>query len=883
MEKSEIQRRFRGFDENIVNLTKVCRFVMEGNLLQKKTGMSIGLKIFLGIFVVVMAGVIVISYLSFSFSKSTIKDQVSKATQQTIDQIKGKLDLVLGVYDSIGLQVLKNSGLRDDLEYVSVAGRDHAEQVTYGERIKSLLSGYRDSNEFLVGVRLVQNQPFSIDKDNLELDYANMYTSRPTNNIYLTNENFSNIQEMIAKKGETVFTGTYQNGFYTKAGVETQRITTGPTFVMGKIVNNLLHPEATYLLMLEISLKSIGKIIKDAQLGESSEVIVLDRENHVVYSNDMNLLGKASPIQIDEEFKDKTSGAFFKEFEDGQEHMVVFNTSKEYGWKVIGHLPTKVLYKDIDTTLQLSITTSIVMFLIVLFSLILLRRFVSTHQRLQVYSNQLEQTSFELKEKNDALTQKTDEVVQQSELLSSQNDQLGRQSRELERKNKELAKQSAELETKNDELHQLNQVKDKILANTSHELRTPLNGIIGIAESLIDGVAGKITEKMQQNLQIVVMSGRRLSALVNDILDFSKLKSNKFVLSRRAVSASDLVNLVILLSKPLIADKPVELRNDLGKALPLIDVDENRFQQIIHNLISNAIKFTEKGQVRVSGLVEGTKLAITVHDTGMGIPQDKLEDIFKSFEQVDGSISRKYGGTGLGLAVTKQLVELHGGEINVNSQEGKGSSFTITLPIALEATEENPEVRSTIQKRLAETQLALSESTKISDRQMKIQIDTSGDVNVLIVDDEPINLQVLTNQLSTFDFGLTTATNGIEALALVKSGKKFDIILLDVMMPEMSGYEVCQLIRKTYTLQELPIILLTAKNQTEDLLMGFNSGANDYLVKPFSKQELIVRMNMHLKLAKSSRQLKAMKERIETQSQTYANEIEILKEKLEKR
>ena len=246
---------------------------------------------------------------------------------------------------------------------------------------------------------------------------------------------------------------------------------------------------------------------------------------------------------------------------------------------------------------------------------------------------------------------------------------------------RKLTSYSVELEEKNRELEQLDRMKDEFLANTSHELRTPLNGIIGIAESIIDGAAGPVTQKQAANLSMIVSSGRRLFYLINDILDFSKLKNRELELRKKPLDLKPLVDVACLLARQLIGSRDLKLVNGI-RDVPAADGDENRIQQVLLNLIGNAIKFTESGIIEISARVAGDFLAVSVTDTGIGIPRDKQENIFRSFEQADGSIAREYGGTGLGLSITRQLVELHGGAIGVDSEPGKGSTFTFTLPLS---------------------------------------------------------------------------------------------------------------------------------------------------------------------------------------------------------
>jgi two-component system, sensor histidine kinase ChiS len=417
------------------------------------------------------------------------------------------------------------------------------------------------------------------------------------------------------------------------------------------------------------------------------------------------------------------------------------------------------------------------------------------------------------------------------------------------------------LEAKNDELQRLDKLKDEFLANTSHELRTPLNGIIGIAESLIDGATGQLPEQTNVNLALIASSGKRLSTLINDILDFSQLKHKTIELQIKTVGLREIVYVILTLSKPLVGQKNLQLINSISPDLPPIAADENRLEQILYNLIGNAIKFTESGTVEISAelladsarsSMPNSQLAITVSDTGIGIPEDKLEQIFESFEQADGSTSREYGGTGLGLTVAKQLVELHGGKIWVSSTVGVGSQFTFTLPIS----QSQPEVSSG-KSRLIEgdRDLAISQlPTKLPviNSLLTSDIDSleTDKIKILIVDDEPINIQVLINSLSIENYTVTQASNGLEALTMIEEGLKPDLMLLDVMMPRMTGYEVCREIRKKYSPLQLPILMLTAKNQTADLVEAFNLEANDYVTKPFIKKELLARINTQIHLAK---------------------------------
>lgn len=466
---------------------------------------------------------------------------------------------------------------------------------------------------------------------------------------------------------------------------------------------------------------------------------------------------------------------------------------------------------------------------------------------------------------------KTVKMVNKYYYLAERSDHVGELAKSFNFMAQKLQESFVALKAKNLELQKLDELKDEFLANTSHELRTPLNGIIGIAESLIYGVTGELRPDTLYNLNIISSSGRRLSNLINDILDFSKLRYRNINLQLKSVGIREVTEIVITLSRHLIKQKDLDLINSIPADLPGALADENRLQQILYNLVGNAIKFTEKGRVEISAevienssvdadnnsvnnhqqeilLSNNSYLSISVTDTGIGIPADKFDSIFTSFEQVDGSTSRQYGGTGLGLTITKQLVELHGGKIQVESTINAGSRFTFTLPISNEqiANQQNSEITNNILGNNSWNPEKLNLNNIV-----QLETDTTQKPrNILIIDDEKLNLQVLVNYLALENYAVTQASNGIEALEIIESGYKPDLILLDVMMPKMTGYEVCQKLRDRFPATELPIVLLTAKTQIQDLVEGLNLGANDYITKPVSKDELLARIKTHLNLAK---------------------------------
>ena len=428
------------------------------------------------------------------------------------------------------------------------------------------------------------------------------------------------------------------------------------------------------------------------------------------------------------------------------------------------------------------------------------------------------------------------------ELIESQNSELNEKVRLIEEQNKEL--------------QSMDQLKDEFLANTSHELRTPLNGIIGISESMMGGALGNFTnDQISNNLSIIGSCGRRLSNLINDLLDLSKIRDNSLQIIKTPVNIRSTVKVVLELAKQLIRNKDLELVNKISEHTKLIYADEGRLEQILFNLVGNAIKYTQSGHITVEAKEKNEDMVLSVSDTGIGIKKEDFGKIFHPLQQLNGEATRTYDGTGLGLPITKHLIELHGGSINIESILGVGSKFSFNIPIAGEE-KQSSEQPNAMFKQVSNyaynyTDLALNiEDTEEADFREK-----KGLTSILVVDDDSVNIQVLKNYFSSKNYQVLCAKNGVEGLDIIENNTP-DIVLLDLMMPNMSGPDFCRIVRKTKDLISLPIIMITARSQIKDILEGFKAGANDYLVKPFFEKELLVRINTLLQAKDSVERLK---------------------------
>lgn len=395
---------------------------------------------------------------------------------------------------------------------------------------------------------------------------------------------------------------------------------------------------------------------------------------------------------------------------------------------------------------------------------------------------------------------------------------------------------------------QAGKAKEDFLANMSHELRTPLNSIIGLTKILID--EGKFNQEEEESLSIIDRASHSLLRTVNDILDISKIEAGKVNLDNKAINLSGLMCSIIEQVKPLASQKGLDLRHNLAELKDVnVLADEHRISRIIMNLISNAIKYTNQGYVDVnfdSNYDENDIINVTVRvtDTGIGIPKDQQEGIFDKFSQADRSVERMYGGTGLGLSITKQLVELMAGVLTLESEEGKGSTFTVNLPLAKSQEEDIKEELKTNHYNMADQ----SEPTKLFSK-----------ARILVAEDHEFNqifVRKILRRLGNNNFKIVE--NGLDALNEFKR-EKYDLILMDYHMPRMNGYDATNNIRQYERTKKLshytPIIAMTADVMpgTEDKCLHI--GMNDYISKPIDESLLKQKIQRWLIFSGSDRSI----------------------------
>jgi len=475
-------------------------------------------------------------------------------------------------------------------------------------------------------------------------------------------------------------------------------------------------------------------------------------------------------------------------------------------------------------------------------------------------TKKLQASEEELKTQHEKLLVTNNELHEKGRLIEERNAIVNQKNIELNIIHNELAKKAEQLELSS-------KYKSEFLANMSHELRTPLNSILLLSKLLSENGDENLTEDQIEYATVINNSGNGLLELINEILDLSKIEAGKMDLNKENIPVSYFCKSVNDIFNPLARNKGIEFKTIVDEnTTKEIFTDRIRVEQVLKNLISNAMKFTEKGSVTLKvykpsdSQIEKLKLpkhsyiAFEVIDSGIGIPANKLEHVFGAFQQADGSTQRKYGGTGLGLAISREIAHLLNGNIFLESEVGVGSKFTFiilsdnltNLTVIENTPSESTEVTQpekqivpepeNIEIKQEKPNQDLKETELTVDYASGSQLDSK---NILIVDDDVRNIFSLKALLKNHNVNITTAENGKQALEEMNKATDFDLVLMDMMMPEMDGYDMIKELRSVDKWKDLPVIAVTAKIMQGEKEKCFEAGVSDYLSKPIKGDQLI--------------------------------------------
>ena len=478
----------------------------------------------------------------------------------------------------------------------------------------------------------------------------------------------------------------------------------------------------------------------------------------------------------------------------------------------------------------------------------------SQQEELRVTNEELESQTQALKEREAELQSQHEELMTINEELEEKTDSLEKQKADIQSKNVELEEARLEIEKKAADLAVTSKYKSEFMANMSHELRTPLNSLLLLSHNLAQNKEGNLSADQIESARVMHSSGKDLLELINEILDLSKIEAGRVVLGVGEVSLADLADRLRQSFEPVTSDKGLGFVIDIGAGAPkAIRTDRQRLEQILRNLIANAIKFTDHGAVTVAmrtlsaadretadSLAGGEGVAIAVTDTGIGIPLDKQKIVFEAFQQADGSTSRKYGGTGLGLSISRELAGLLGGEIRLDSEPGKGATFTLYLPLVAPspapsdiaepaATAATPPVAPPPRAKASAARVA---TVRIDDDRQNLG---EEDKTVLIIEDDPNFVKCLIRQGHDKGFKCLASLTGRDGLILAEQFRP-GAVILDINLPDMNGWQVLEALKKNPLLRHIPVHMMSGEEKTLD---AYRKGAVGYLHKPVTEEDLL--------------------------------------------
>ncbi len=454
----------------------------------------------------------------------------------------------------------------------------------------------------------------------------------------------------------------------------------------------------------------------------------------------------------------------------------------------------------------------------------------------------------------------------------------------------------------NEELKKLDVLKSQFFANISHEVRTPLTSIISPIQSLYQGEVGPLAKHQLELVEQMYRNSLRLLDMINQMLDFAKFDARKMELRLSDVRLDELAEQSVTMFAEVAARNGLELSYEVEDEIPLVLLDKDKVERILFNLVRNAIKFTEEGRITVTVGCEDKSIVMSVSDTGIGIPDEKLPLIFERFQQVDGSSTRRYAGTGLGLTIVKEAVELQKGKIWVESELNEGTCFTVVFPTNLEELtpeafverrgrdrrktdrpftgpdrRRRPRRKADVPEISAEELLIMEQGPDPEDLETEVPLVEGEGYRVLYVEDNEDLRSYISRMLRSFGHTVSVAVDGADGWEKVQATKP-EIVVSDVMMPHVDGLELLQRIKEESHTQRIPVILITAKSEIDSRITGLQTGADDYLAKPINLRELDARIRNLVtsgKFHEAAARAKELEQRIRQLTRSFAESLDL--------
>lgn len=770
-------------------------------MINKFKNLGLAKKLFVYLFLASFVPLIMLGLMSYSESKAIVKNEIDQSARLMANQQRKYLEVMMSEIENLITNITKIEDIKNVLMDSNDTISDY-DRLSTQAKIGYILSGYTNL-EGLVSIDIFASngQHFYVG-DTLDIEQVNLKEK-------------DRIFDYLNQTEDSIVWLGYEDNVNTKS--ENSKV-----IAVAKLID--ITDQATLteknvgFILINYSLDVFHNRFHDME--SNTTYMVLDRDNRVVFHPDQNKIGTT----ISKEFLDNItlpSGSLQTSLDN--QKVSIYYIKLESSWTIIASTPIRSIDAKVNnigiSTIIILLTCIVITFF---FALILSQYFVKPIKKITDFFKEINHNTFDFKTKIEVTSSdEIGELCKWFNVFADVYEEKGRTEMELIQ-----SKEAAEA---------ANIAKSRFLANMSHEIRTPINGIIGYLNILS---LTNPTKEQQEFIHNAKSASQSLMHLINDILDFSKIEAGKLVMEQVSFRLRESIEEAVLLHMPKASEKKLELKCRIAPDIPVeVRGDSARLRQVIANLVSNAIKFTDKGEVliTVSSSEEPEDIAlihVEVKDTGIGIQAEDINKLFISFNQADASTTRKYGGTGLGLAISKELVKMMDGDIWVESTFGQGSVFIFEVRFQISQranlkTDYDPKTETDIQRS--------------KEQAANIDFDTIAKPRILLVEDVEFNMKIAEYMLQKHNFNCDTVMDGEEAVKAIMQ-KDYDIVFMDCQMPVMDGYESTRRIREWEAdRRHTVVIAMTANAMEGDRQKCILAGMDDYISKPLNF-DIVLRM-----------------------------------------